>query len=73
MMKLIQFAGNGGDTEINSEVLHMGGADGNDYTLCGITLDGDDLTAGSYTEITAPRVTCPSCVAIIQHCRRAKI
>lgn len=71
-MKLIQFAGDGRD-EINSDELHMSGADGNDFTLCGITLDGDDMTAGSYQEISATRVTCPSCVAIIRHCRRAKI
>lgn len=72
-MKLVQFTGDGADTDINSDVLHMCGADGNDFTLCGITLDGDDKTAGSFNVINAPRVTCPSCVAIIKHCRRAKI
>ena len=73
-MKLIQFTGDGGDSEIDSTVLHMHPALGTDYTLCGITLDGDEKTAGSFRDdVEAPRVTCPECVAIIRHCRRAKI
>lgn len=72
-MKLIQFEGNGRDSDIDATVLHMHGADGNDYTLCGITLDCDPDTAGTWREVTAPKVTCPACVAIIRHCRGAKI
>ena len=74
-MKLIQFNGDGADTDIDSSVLHMHPASvQSDYTLCGITLDGDKKTAGSFRDdVIAPKVTCPACVAIIRHCRGAKI
>lgn len=74
-MKLIQFNGDGADVDIDTSILHMHPADGqSDYTLCGITLDGDGKTAGSFRDdVKAPKVTCQKCVAIIRHCRRAKI
>lgn len=57
IMELLRFAGNGAD-EINSEVLHLSGVVGGDYTLCGLSLDGYPLTVGSVETVTAPAVTC---------------
>lgn len=44
-----------------------------DYTLCGITMDGDLETAGSWSRVTAPKLTCPDCVAIVKTCRNKAI
>lgn len=66
-MKLIRFLGDG-DGTFDTEALHLEGH-GPDYTLCGITLDGDIATAGSFEMVSAKAVTCPDCVAVIHHCR----
>ena len=70
-MKLIRFIGDG-DGSFDTAELHMLGV-GPDYTLCGVTLDGDDQTAGSYEMVSAPAVTCPACAAVIRHCRGVRI
>lgn len=70
-MKLIKFTGDGHDTQ--DPVLHLDAASGIDYTLCGITLDGDPQTAGSYVYVKAAAVTCPDCIAIINHCRGVRV
>lgn len=71
-MKLIRFTGTG-DGVVDAPVLHLDGGFGPDYTLCGLTLDGDDETAGAFEHVSAPAVTCPECAAIIKHCRGVRI
>lgn len=67
-MKLVHFDGTGdGDTD-NPTVLHLHHPT-TDYTLCGITMDGDEATAGGFETVESAAVTCPDCVAIINHCR----
>lgn len=74
MKNLIRFNGDGGDSDLVSpDDLHLNGAGGPDYTLCGITLDGDSETAGSYEVVEGKAVTCPDCIAIIRHCRGVRI
>jgi len=46
--------------------IHCDGPDGNDFTLCGFTLDGDQ---GKITEIKGRRINCVQCLAIIRLCQ----
>lgn len=39
-----------------------------DYTLCGITMDGDEKTAGPY-KVKRGRINCPRCIEIIKFCK----
>ena len=39
-----------------------------DLTLCGITLDGDSYTAGSFA-ITKEKVNCSQCIQIVKYCK----
>ena len=71
-MKVIRFLEKG-DGDVDAPVLHLGSALGIDYTLCGITLDGDTQTAGEYEVLDAPAVTCEACLATIEHCRKATV
>ena len=71
-MELIRFLGLGSEDVDSQDVLHYPGAS-IDYTLCGITLDGDDKTAGPFEMVKAPAVTCPGCIATIKHCRGVRI
>lgn len=52
--------------EVEAMIVHCGPADGNDFTLCGFTLDGDQ---GEILEWNSGRIDCPQCVAIIDFCR----
>ncbi len=70
-MKYIQFLNDGADTMTSHT--HLDGACGADFTLCGITLDGDPGTAGTYIEVEAKRLTCPDCVSIVRLCRNKAI
>lgn len=71
-MKLIRFMGDGDGVVDDPNVLHLDGAT-QDFTLCGLTLDGDTKTAGNFVLVTAKQVTCPACVAIIKHCRGVRV
>lgn len=71
-MKLIRFSGDGDGVVDDPTVLHLIGV-GPDYTLCGLTLDGDTKTAGTPVDVVGPAVTCPDCAAIIRHCRGVRI
>lgn len=71
-MELIRFLGQGDGVVDSPDVLHMPGT-ASDYTLCGITLDGDSMAAGPHESVTAAAVTCPECIAIIKHCRGVRI
>ena len=71
-MELIRFLGRGDEDVDSPDVLHLSGT-ASDYTLCGITLDGDSKTAGPYKIVRATAVTCPDCIAIIRHCRGVRI
>lgn len=52
--------------EVEASLVHCGPADGNDFTLCGFTLDGDQ---GEIVEWDGSRIDCPQCLAIIKFCR----
>lgn len=43
-------------------LVHCEGAGGNDYALCGFTLDGA-------TESTGRKITCGDCIRVIKFCR----
>jgi hypothetical protein len=70
-MLLIRFHGNGKDAD--EGWLHLPGTGGNDYTLCGLSLDGDMSTVGTCEKVRAPAVTCPGCIAVIRHCRGVRV
>ncbi len=65
----IKFIGNGKE-EMDYTLVHF---DDNimDFTLCGITLDGDNKTAGEY-ELVKGKVTCKDCINIVDFCKGIK-
>lgn len=48
--------------------IHAGGASGNDYTLCGCALEGENGDT-EMDEVTRGRINCPDCIGIIRHCK----
>jgi hypothetical protein len=52
--------------EVQAKLVHCGPADGNDFTLCGFTLDGDQ---GEIPEWEGSRIDCPQCLAVIRFCQ----
>lgn len=48
-------------------VVHAGAHGGNDYTLCGAALDGEDGNGQMLR--TRRRVTCRECIGIIRYCK----
>ena len=46
---------------------HVNGV-ASDFTLCGITLDNDSETAGTYEEKQG-KITCKDCLEIINYCK----
>ena len=71
MPRAIEFMGDGdGDELCQPGVFHLEGAPcQQDFTLCGLTLDGDTGTAGNCRLIVGRRVNCPNCREIIRHCK----
>jgi hypothetical protein len=65
---IIKFIGNG-DGVIDKGTHIVG--DFSDYTLCGITLDGDEKTAGGY--VSAKKLNCKECKRIILFCKSIKL
>lgn len=51
--------------EVERGIVHCEAANGQDYTLCGFTLDGD---MGETVEIVASKINCPDCVGILRFC-----
>lgn len=43
----------------------------NDYTLCGLSLDGDTGTTGAF-KATKQKVNCKHCIEIIEYCKKIK-
>ncbi len=43
----------------------------NDYTLCGVTLDGDTSTAGGY-DSTNEKVNCEHCITHVKYFKSIK-
>ncbi len=68
MATKIKFLGTG-DGYIDSGV-HFDGVI-SDFTLCGITLDGDPRTAGSF-EVTNDKVDCTHCKSIVEFSKKVK-
>lgn len=66
----VKFTGEGVDKEFKGRVCFAGCI--HDYTLCGITLDGDSETAGDYNT-TDEKVNCRDCISIIQYCKSLKL
>lgn len=68
MAKKIEFTGTGdgaNDVGVHFEHYRM------DYTLCGLTLDGDTMTTGGY-EVTTKRVNCSDCKEIVAFSKSIK-
>lgn len=51
--------------EVEKGIVHCEAANGQDYTLCGFTLDGD---MGEVVEGIAKKITCGDCLGIIRFC-----
>jgi hypothetical protein len=66
MSTKIKFLGDG-DPQHKGEI-HFTGVVGGDYTLCGITLDSDPMTFGSY-KITKEKINCTNCQEIVTYCK----
>lgn len=62
----IKFLGNG-DADFKNSV-HFTGATGGDFTLCGLTLDGDTVTTGDFKP-TKDKVSCRDCQEIVTYCK----
>lgn len=72
----VEYLGDGDNNNDHCQpgVIHLGGAACQaDYTLCGITLDGDPLTAGNFKNANKKVVTCESCIQIINECKGVRI
>lgn len=54
------------DREVR-EVIHYDGADGCDYTLCGVGEEEDARYPHEFATPTTKRVTCERCIAIRDH------
>jgi len=66
----VKFTGVGVDDQFKGRVCLTGCI--HDYTLCGITLDGDTATAGDY-EATNEKVNCSDCIAIVKYSKTIKL
>jgi hypothetical protein len=55
-------------TESGGIVIHAGGLDGNDYTLCGYAEEGHAMGSEdtSLEPVTRGKVSCENCIAIIR-------
>jgi hypothetical protein len=69
-MKTIKFENNGLE-KIDSKINHIGGVF-SDYTLCGIALDEDSETNGTW-HLEERKITCKECIKIIKYCKKIKI
>jgi len=71
----IKFNGDGRDYKgglaHDSDLVHADGAI-QDYTLCGLTLDGDSATCGDW-KTTREKITCSQCIDIIKHCKSIRL
>jgi len=65
----IKFFGNGDDDL--KDTVHFVMKNGGDFTLCGLTLDGDRITCGDYYK-TKENVNCNNCRKIVDYCRSIK-
>ncbi len=68
-MKRIKILGTGAD--MPKDDVHFESFDGNDYTLCGETLDGDPETVGDY-ESTTDKVNCKTCIDLVKTFKKVK-
>lgn len=66
MAHRIKFNGTGDG--ITDSGIHFVGL-GSDYTLCGITLDGDPSTAGDF-DSTTKKVGCKQCIEIVEFSKK---
>lgn len=70
MATKIKFNGTGdGDTD---KGVHFVAPVSSDFTLCGLTLDGDTKTAGGF-EITKEKVDCKVCIDLVKFCKSIKL
>lgn len=65
-------------TNVDNEThTHAPSPEGSDYTLCGLTLDGDTVVVKKTVEITSTSrgeiIDCPDCRAIIKFCKKLRL
>lgn len=70
MSNKVKFTGVEVDEQFKNRICFVGCI--HDYTLCGITLDGDTGTAGDYVS-TNQKVNCTDCIAIVKYCKKIKL
>lgn len=63
MANKVKFLGDGDGYTDNG--VHFRPPFGSDHTLCGLTLDGDTKTAGSFLK-TKEKVDCYDCIRIVE-------
>jgi len=52
-----------------TRIVHAGNADGDDRTLCGDALEGDEDNGFESLLPTHTKITCELCIRIITHCK----
>lgn len=50
------------------DVIHFVGASGDDRTLCGMPLEGNEDNGFQRAAGTHAKVNCPDCIFIVHHC-----
>jgi len=53
--------------ERSTGLVHGGTMDGNDYTLCGTAMEGEN--GDDNMVVTNRRISCGQCIALILHCK----
>lgn len=66
----IEFNGTGDG--VTDKGTHFISPIGSDFTLCGITLDGDLKTSGGFS-VTEKKINCINCISIIRFCKSVRI
>jgi hypothetical protein len=54
-------------------VVHSEGADGTDFTLCGLAPEGGEGDGPVTMPETRKRIDCQSCLGIIRFCKRIRL
>ncbi len=69
MSNRVEFDGSGDGVEAGE--VHFSGGTNIDYTLCGLTMDGDEKTGGAFDN-TNKKVNCPECIGMVEFCKTVK-
>lgn len=71
MAERIEFIGNGDGVVDNGVHFVSQNYPAHDYTLCGLSLDGDENTTGEFN-FTKKKVDCKYCIGIIKYTKKIR-